>query len=284
MREGVEEEVAARLPGGIRQVAAGGRVDRLPQEGQRGAEEERRPGCRRAPRTGVQRGARRARTRGGCAIRRAADPPARRPGRCRRRGVARSGVVRATAPPSGRSPRPTFGAGRSRGRARAASRAPSPPCAGRGRCGAGRPRAARRDAPPPASPRRRDSAPRACSPRSRRPVPTLYVPPASLAAAREQCTDDVCHVDEVALLLAVAEDHHAVSGGAARSMKIATTPPSSFGSCRGPKTLPSLVVTWLVPCRRFQVARYSSPASFEAPYGASGSRGSSSRAGRGHSP
>src|SRR5438067_64777 len=69
-----------------------------------------------------------------------------------------------------------------------------------------------------------------------------------------------------------------------RPMKIATTPASPCGSWRGPYTLPSRSTTWLVSCSRFHVARYSSPQSFDVPYGASGRRGASSATGPSHSP
>ena len=58
---------------------------------------------------------------------------------------------------------------------------------------------------------------------------------AAVAADRGQHRPhDVADVDVVAGLLAVAEDRHSTRRRGAGPMKIATTPPSSFASCRGP--------------------------------------------------
>ena len=103
------------------------------------------------------------------------------------------------------------------------------------------------------------------------PVPTLKTPP-SCASAASAARDDVADVDVVARLPAVAED--------LRRPSVAQQPHEDRDDAglavrllpRPVDVAEAAASTCARPCSRFHVARYSSPASFDVPYGESGRR------------
>ena len=112
------------------------------------------------------------------------------------------------------------------------------------------------------------------------PVPTLKTPPSWPAAAS---TAERRRRRRRSRASARRRRRSARLSSPSRSMKIATTPPSASRLARAVDVAEAqrdVVAPW----RRFQVARYSSPASFDVPYGESGCLGAVSGAGPSHSP
>ena len=86
------------------------------------------------------------------------------------------------------------------------------------------------------------------------PVPTLKTPP-SRPGAGEQRGDDVADVDEVARLLAVAEDRRRLAAQRAARGRSRRRRPRARPTAAARRRSRSGATTWRVPCRRFQPSR-----------------------------